>query len=455
MRYCFKCNAPLSGEDPFCSNCGANNTAMPSATGKDNVQPVAPTGYNYRNTPAGAQFFEPPKPASSKSGRGLIITIIVLATILLVGGSIGAFVLFGSSSTPNRASTEATNGEDTLSAPVIEVKSKEIPEVTYSYLDYKPEVKVSYTYEKSIYPRQYNRLDSIAVVTLYGVHGESTVRISAEIPGFTQSFSKTLTVGREHSEIFIKPSLVSGDLGLKSAKNGQLNLKVENTGTGEVLLEETLSVKLYSENDINNYDPQWGNSSCDAYLAFLTPEDNAMDAVSREAIPIMNELSKGQINAYAGYQYNSPEATYYQVLATQMAISQMGVRYDAGAYSNSDAYLALQSVKLPREVIEKKSGLCVETSLLLSSVLMNEGMHCFLLFPPGHCQVAVETNTNSGEYFLVETTILPVTKSNMDNVVTYLTAEEMDEYIAYAYRSEVYVVDCGLVDDLDFQYVNN
>lgn len=452
MHYCNRCSAPLSDGDVFCSNCGARVSQPQPVVQPQPVSQPAAVQPQPVSRPAAVQ---PQQTApKQKSSKGLIITIIVLVIILLAGAGVGVYLYIDNHRMAERIYDIAGNTE-VPKAPLVEVKSKEIPEVTYTYLNYKPEVKASYTYEKSIYPRQYNRLDSIAVVSLYSVHGDSNVRISAEIPGFTQSYTKTMTVGREHSEVFIKPSLVTGELGLKSAKNGQLNLKIENTSTGEVLVEETLAVKLYSENDINNYDPQWGNTSCDAYLAFLTPEDNAMDAVSREAIPIMNDLSNGKYNAYAGYQYNTPEATYYQVLATQVAISEMGVRYDAGAYSNSNAYLALQSVKLPKEVIEKKSGLCVETSLLLSSVLMNEGMHCFLLFPPGHCQVAVETTANSGEYFLVETTILPVTDSNVENVVTYMTAAQMEAYICSAYDREVYVVDCDMVDDLDFQYVNN
>lgn len=462
MHYCNNCQTPLSDDDIFCTNCGAdtriNGYATTVASQPMDMQPMP----GYEAQPV-APMPAPVAPALAvtpkKKSKGPLIAIICVAAVLLIGVIIGAVIFLGSGSgsTGEGISARASEGGESSGpkAPSVQFKSAEIPEVTYTYLSYKPTVKVSYTYEDSIYPRQYNRLDSIAVVTMYGVHGDSDVRVTAEIPGFTQSYSKTLTVGREHTELFIKPSLITGDLGLKSAKNSQLNLKVENVSTGEVLLEETLAVKLFSENDINNYDPQWGQSSCDAYLAFLTPEDDAMDAVSRNAIPIMTELSGGKISSYAGYQYDSPEATLYQVLSTQIAISQMGVRYDAGAYSNSDSGLALQSVKLPREVLEKKSGLCVETSLLLSSVLMNEGMHCFLLFPPGHCQVAVETNNGSGEYYLVETTILPITDSNVGNVVTFLNAEDMEAYIMTGYERPVYVVDCNLVDDLDFQYVNN
>lgn len=398
---------------------------------------------------------QPPVEETKKSKKGLIAVIAVLSVALLTGGFfvVRALVKGGDKEIQNQVSEANASGTDVITTDGD--KEISLPDITYTYLSYEPSVSASYTYTDIIYPRQYNRMESIMNLSLQALHGESKIRISVEIPGFTQAYTQTMTIGAQRAEIYIKPSLVAGDLGLRTAKNMQLSARVENLDTGDIILEETLPVKIMSENDINNYDPEWETSSLDVYLSFLTPEDAVVDEISRNAIEYLEYFTDNQLSAFAGYQYDDENATYYQVLATQVAISEMGVKYDSGSYSNSDADLYLQNVKLPREVISTKAGLCVETSLLLSSVLMNEGMHCFLLFPPGHCQVAVETNTNSGEYFLVETTTLPITNDNMDSVITYFDSVSMETYISTFYGEEVYVVDCDLADDLDFQYVEN
>ena len=84
----------------------------------------------------------------------------------------------------------------------------------------------------------------------------------------------------------------------------------------------------------------------------------------------------------------------------------------------------LQRVQLPDDTLSSKSGVCIETSLTIASALQSAGMNVFLIFPPGHAQVAVEAWPNTGEYYLIETTILPVDGENVDSIVTYKTQQE-------------------------------
>lgn len=65
----------------------------------------------------------------------------------------------------------------------------------------------------------------------------------------------------------------------------------------------------------------------------------------------------------------------------------MGVRYNMGPYS----FDATQRVLMPDAVLNSKSGICIETAVLMASVLQSANMHPFLILTPGHAQVAVET----------------------------------------------------------------
>jgi len=139
----------------------------------------------------------------------------------------------------------------------------------------------------------------------------------------------------------------------------------------------------------------------------------------------------------------------------------MGVRYNIDTFSY-DA--ASQHILLPEEVLQKRSGLCIETSLTVASALQSAGMHAFLVLPTGHAQVAVEIwndgSEGTGEYFLIETTALSSDNNNRgiyieyanalcendpdslrtDYPISYYSAAEWAQYIS---DSQAYVIDCN------------
>ena len=61
----------------------------------------------------------------------------------------------------------------------------------------------------------------------------------------------------------------------------------------------------------------------------------------------------------------------------------------------------------PDALIQSRSGICIETALLMASALQSAQMHAMIIITPGHAQVALETWENSGTYYLLETTMLP------------------------------------------------
>ena len=121
-----------------------------------------------------------------------------------------------------------------------------------------------------------------------------------------------------------------------------------------------------------------------------------------------------------------------------------------------------QHILFPDQVLERKTGLCIETSLVIASALQSMGMHTCLVFPPGHAQVAVESWEGSGNWFLIETTILPNENSDFtdeanaimtnwdmqyDNQpIACLTKEEWAAYLTADQNDagdDCYVLDCG------------
>ena len=191
-------------------------------------------------------------------------------------------------------------------------------------------------------------------------------------------------------------------------------------------------------------------------LCFLTPDSEAIIKLKRDAIDILIDISDGYFDAFKGYQgpwYNEYVDTYLQTAALMIAMSDSGVLYSMDPYSINGSN---QHIAFPSEVLQNKSGLCIETSLVIASALLSANMHPYLVFPTGHAQVAVETWEGSGEYFLIETTRLPndwsqysayadlLMEFKYDNVkynppITYLSA---DEWVSYINERDVYILDC-------------
>jgi hypothetical protein len=66
-----------------------------------------------------------------------------------------------------------------------------------------------------------------------------------------------------------------------------------------------------------------------------------------------------------------------------------------------DTSVALQTIKLPTEVLRQQSGMCVELTLLLASAVESIGLHAEIVIIPGHAflGVAVKPDDSQFEYW--------------------------------------------------------
>ncbi len=158
------------------------------------------------------------------------------------------------------------------------------------------------------------------------------------------------------------------------------------------------------------------------------------------------------MNELVGYQGASNimeaiENTAIQALSIQNAMSALGVRYNVSSYSSSTGADSLQRVMYPSEVLESKSGICVETALVVASALQSADFNVMLVIPPGHCMVAVEAWPGSGEYIVIETTSLPTTLYDPSSYVAYIPKENWQANIS---EKGWTIVDCSLAREIGF-----
>ncbi len=336
--------------------------------------------------------------------------------------------------------------------------------------------KLYFDYENidTIYPAIYNTYDSICYIEVGCFAGNKKIVVEAEIPGFTQKYTQTFDLEPSITTLSLKPPFVSENLDLTSAKEAQLNITISDS-EGAVIESKTCPITIKSKYDVEWYSDEYGMATRDNILCFLDPESEEISELKRLAIEEISSITNGAANSFPGYQtllgstsdYAHYVDTYLQAAGIMRALYDMGVRYNADSYSISGSN---QHVLFPDDVLNQKSGLCIETSLVVASALKSAGMHVFLIFPPGHAQVAVEVWNNGrgvGEYFLIETTCLNDSSNNQSifvngannllkgkkptGMVTYYKSDEWQEYLAQT----DYIIDCDDINILGMTPISN
>lgn len=130
---------------------------------------------------------------------------------------------------------------------------------------------------------------------------------------------------------------------------------------------------------------------------FITPEDPIIKYFTQQ---VQEKLLKGEAAAV-----NNKEEEGVRVM--------MGI-YDATLRSHfvysgtsgvpekvGDASTITQSLRLPREVVSGKTGLCIELSLLHASMMMCVGMDPIIFLVPGHAYPGFKMN---GNWYAIEST---------------------------------------------------
>jgi len=245
-----------------------------------------------------------------------------------------------------------------------------VSEITYFYLTMKPEISIDYEIVDTIYSSLYSSLDFVINLTETSENGDTEVIIQAEIPGFTQAYQQKVTITEQVTKLLIKPVIIAADLDLSRSKDAQIRFSVTDAESGKIITEESKAISLMSVYDFALTDDAFGITSRDNILAWLTPESEGILALRRRAISWLEAQTGGQVSSLIGYQdygiFEDYRAnTYLQILALQAAISDMGVRYNMGAFSLAKG--ENQRVLMPDDILSSQSGICIETAILFAT----------------------------------------------------------------------------------------
>lgn len=223
----------------------------------------------------------------------------------------------------------------------------------------------------------------------YSSSSALTLLISVDILGFSQVEIHTVNASPTLQTTGFVPPLLNGQALRKLTAESTTSLQVRVTDTtGRVYYFNDSSLLLHSR-----WLMQWVAQNRLKIAAWVTPEDPAvLHLVSRAASYLPQQPMPAPV-AMIGYNKATPRAVRDQVdaifdalrLDYHMHYVQASVPYSGpGATS-----VSLQTIKLPAEVLQQQSGMCVELTALLAAAVESIGLHSEIIVIPGHAFLGV------------------------------------------------------------------
>ncbi len=228
--------------------------------------------------------------------------------------------------------------------------------------------------------------------------------ISANIVGFSQPETHTVNATARAQSISFTPLLNSQALRkLTFEDNTWLHVSVIDAARHVYYVNDS-PLLLHSR-----WVMQWIAANRLQIAAWVTPDDPAVITLVKSAAAHLQSEPAPTPRAMIGYDNGraSPRAVRDQVDAIFDAMLDYHIRYSqesvpySGPGDTSVALQTIQNIKLPAEVLQLRSGMCIELTALLASAVENIGLDAEIVIIPGHAflGVAVTQNDTQFEYW--------------------------------------------------------
>jgi len=249
-----------------------------------------------------------------------------------------------------------------------------------------------------------NRIPFIRNVILNNAKEEDLKNITLII-SFQDNFAKEIK-----KEISILPKGTDVDLGKFTVEiDGEmlfglteaitLTMKVIIQSHEEILLEEKYEIKVLAYNEWQGYD-----TMPEMLAAFVTPNHPSIDNILIEASGILKDSLKDP--SFEGYQQKDINRVREEVSAIYTALRNQAITYIGPPQSFNGKG---QRIRLSSEVLEKKMGTCLDTTVLFASCLEAISINPVIILIEGHSFVGF---WQEEEFFqdMVEYDIASITK---------------------------------------------
>jgi hypothetical protein len=197
-------------------------------------------------------------------------------------------------------------------------------------------------------------------------------------PSFPDKIVEKMTDSKETVNILVK----GGNI-----KTREENFAITIKGRNEFVYTFVPEDELRTANDWFDNAPLL---SC-----LVTPNDPIIKYFTQK---IQEKILKGDITNEKGLQESIRflKGIYYATVKAHVVYGSTSSGVPEKDYSS-----VVQGIKLPREVISGKSGLCIELAILYASILQAAGLEALIFLAPGHAYPGFYLNNN---YYAIEST---------------------------------------------------
>lgn len=232
------------------------------------------------------------------------------------------------------------------------------------------------------------------------------VEVSFQIPNYIEW--KTITtipmiLPGQSVVVNCYPSFTDKIVEKTTTSKEQVNIKVKGSNMDQIDQNFAIDIKGRNEfmytclpaDEIRTAGDAFDNMSL--LSCYVTPEDPIIKYYTQK---IQEKVLKGESASVGNKEKEGVrflEGIYYATLISHMVYSGTSgvpVKFD-------DVTSTIQSIRLPREVITGKTGLCIELSIVYASILMNAGLDPIIFLIPGHAYPGFKMN---GHYYAIEST---------------------------------------------------
>jgi hypothetical protein len=224
--------------------------------------------------------------------------------------------------------------------------------------------------------------------------------ISVSIIGLSQAQQQLVNATPTLQSVSIIPPLISQEFrNLTAEYHTVLRVQVTDTNKHLYYLDD-IPLQFHSR-----WLMQWTTANRLKIAAWVTPNDPAIGGLVLKAVKYLPVEPPPAPSAMVGYNKASSKEVVAQVDAIYDALRiNYSMRYLSASvpYSGPDSSaIATQNIKLPAEVLQQRSGMCIELTLLLASAMERIGLHAEIVIIPGHAflGVAVTPDNKRFEYW--------------------------------------------------------
>lgn len=275
------------------------------------------------------------------------------------------------------------------------------------------DIQVDYVYTNNLitilYPLYGSTLDDFVVITLTNNNAKAVkLVVQSEVTGYTTQSIDTVTVeANETLEVRQNPRLIPEAIDeLNVAKPAQFHLRVVylDDGVEKPVLDQTGETQVYARRDFPWSIPGFTDEEVwELTAAMVTPNDPAVEELLRYAA---DYTDSGIITGgYSGYLDDEAGKVWDRLEAIWQAEEEI---YNLTYINTWVSYApgSVQRIRLPAEVLDQRSGNCIELAALYAAAAEAMDLETALIGIPGHAFVAVRTDMENANYYFIETTLI-------------------------------------------------